>query len=57
MGGFFRPKTKIISIPSSSSSSGSSEAKPYAPTIPFIDRALPQIETAFDAPPELLQGL
>ena len=56
MGGFFRPKTKIISIPSSSSSSGSSEAKPYAPTIPFIDRALPQIETAFDAPPELFTG-
>jgi hypothetical protein len=51
--GFFRPKTKVISIPSSSSSSGSSEAKPYAPTIPFIDRALPQIENLFDAPPEL----
>lgn len=53
MGSIFRPKTTVVSVPSSSQSSGSSEAKPYAPTIPFLDRLLPQIETAFDAPPQL----
>tara|TARA_R110002012_G_C11668398_1_gene612804 strand:+ start:543 stop:1406 length:864 start_codon:yes stop_codon:yes gene_type:complete len=53
MGSIFRPKTTVVSVPSSSQSSGSSEVKPYAPTIPFIDRLLPQVETAFDAPPQL----
>ena len=53
MGSLFKPKTTIVSVPSSSQSSGSSEAKPYAPTIPFLDRLLPQVETAFDAPPQL----
>ena len=56
MSGFFRPKTTIVSVPSSSQSSGSSEAKPYAPTIPFIDRLLPQVEAEFDAAPELFRG-
>ena len=53
MGSIFRPKTTVVSVPSASQSSGSSEAKPYAPTIPFLDRLLPQVETAFDAPPQL----
>ena len=56
MSSFFRPKTTIVSVPSSSQSSGSAEAKPYAPTIPFLDRILPQIESEFDATPDLFRG-
>ena len=54
MGGFFRPKTQIVSVPSSSS--GSSEVKPYAPVEPFIERLLPQIESEYNQSPELFTG-
>ena len=54
MGGFFRPKTQIVSVPSSSS--GSSEVKPYAPVEPFIERLLPQIQSEYNQSPELFTG-
>ena len=53
MSSFFRPKTTVVSVPSASQSAGSSEVKPYAPTVPFLDRLLPQVETEFDAAPNL----
>ena len=55
MSGLFRPKTTIVSVPSASATAGSSEVKPYAPTIPFLDRLLPQVESEFDATPDIFR--
>ena len=55
MSSFFRPKTTVVSVPSASASAGSSEVNPYKPTIPFLDRLLPQIESEFGATPDLFR--
>jgi len=55
MGSFFKPKTTVVSVPSASASAGSSEVKPYAPTVPFINRLLPQIESEFGTTPDLFR--
>jgi len=55
MSSFFRPKTTVVSVPSAAASAGSSEVSPYAPTIPFIDRLLPQVESEFGATPDIFR--
>lgn len=47
------PKTKIVSVPQQSTTTGSSEIQPYAPVIPYIQSLLPQIESTFTEAPAL----
>ena len=55
MSGLFKPSTTVVSVPSASQSAGSGEVSPYGPTIPFLDRLLPQVESEFGATPDLFR--
>lgn len=54
MGGFFRPKTTIVSAPATAASS--SEVKPYAPVEPFLQNLAPRITAEYAQNPTLFGG-
>jgi hypothetical protein len=56
MGSVFKPKTTVVSVPQQSTTEGSSEIKPYAPVIPYIESLLPQIQSSFSQAPALYTG-
>jgi len=53
MGNPFKAKTKIVEIPQQSTTQGSSEIKPYAPVVPYLENLLPRIESTFGEAPSL----
>ena len=53
MGNPFKAKTKIVEIPQQSTTEGSSEIKPYAPVVPYLENLLPRIESTFGEAPSL----
>lgn len=56
MGSIFKPKTTVVSVPSSSQASTSGEVKPYAPVEPYILDLLPRLESTFAEDPALYTG-
>jgi len=57
MGGIFSPPSPtIVQTPYQSATTGSSEIKPYAPVVPYIERMLPSIQQTFTEAPQLYTG-
>lgn len=56
MGSIFRPKTTVVSVPSSSQAQSSGQVKPYAPVEPYIQELLPSLESLFTQDPTLYTG-
>lgn len=53
---FSPPPPVVVSTPFQSTSSGSSEIRPYGPVEPFIEQLLPEIRQTFTQDPELFTG-
>ncbi len=53
---FSPPPPVVVSTPFQSTSSGSSEIRPYGPVEPFIQQLLPEIRQTFTQDPELFTG-
>ena len=57
MGGIFSPPPPVVvSTPYQSATQGSTEIKPYAPVVPYIESLLPQIQQTFTQTPQLYTG-
>jgi len=57
MGGIFSPPPPtIVQAPYQSATTGSTEIKPYAPVVPYIESLLPSIQQTFTQAPQLYTG-
>ena len=57
MGSIFSPPPPVVvSTPYQSASTGSTEIKPYAPVVPYIQNLLPSIQQTFTESPQLYTG-